>query len=190
MKNSEIAEKLQLLVQVTSEVCLKSSMQNPSIQIEKSDFPHLTPGEWMSLILVSTNQFRIIFKIFFDTESVQREVNNVDLSKATELESQNILRDFMSEYCNITGGYIKTVLDKLGIKSGSSLPVTLLGFDDFFFPFANEQNSFERRWCLRGKEKTFYCSCYIVTTETKNLEKIMDFDLNEIQVVEGDMDLL
>lgn len=190
MKNNELAEKLQLLVQVTSEVCLKSLMQNSEIRAEKSDFPHLTPGEWMSLILVSTNQFRIIFKIFFDTDSVKTEIKNINLSKFSESESQNILKDFMKEYCNMTGGYIKTVLDKLDIKAGSSLPVTILGFDDFFFPFANEQNSFERRWCLKGQERAFYCSCYVVATETKNLDRIMNFDPSEIQIVEGDMDLL
>lgn len=190
MKQQETIEKLHKIVLLASEACLKSVFQNPMTYEKSERFPQRTPGEWMSLVLLSSGQFRIIFKIFFDIESVQKEVTAMGLDHIAEDERTRIVKDLMKEFCNLTAGLLKSTFNKLDIPSGTSLPLTMMGFDDFFFPFPDGKNSYEKTWCLKGLDSRFFCSCYIVALDLKNADRIKDFNLDEVQIVEGDMDLL
>jgi len=46
--------------------------------------------------------------------------------------------DFMKELCNLVSGALKRVFSGAGIQAGISLPLLTRGFDEIFFPMANE----------------------------------------------------
>jgi hypothetical protein len=189
-ENQQIFENLFKVVMTASEARMHSVLHDDKIELVKEKFPNLMPGEWVSLILLSSDQLRIFFKIFFDVQTIQTILEEKKISIFNEVEKENMLKDFMREYCNLVGGYINATLEKLELQMTMSLPLALKGFDDFFFPFADSKNSFEKQWSLKCLDNQFFCTCLVEIFDAKSLENFRNFVPEPLDLKEGDVDFL
>jgi hypothetical protein len=191
MKDNElIFESIAKVVKAASFVRIQSVLQDKDTECINENFPHLMPGEWVSLILLSSNDLRIFFKIFFDLDSLVQVLNEKQEIRSSLKLDENTMKDFMKEYCNLVGGYINGTLEKLEIQTSMSLPLALKGFDDFFFPYPDNIASFEKNWVLRCSGRKFYCSCFVEIIDFRSLDIFKNFTHDEFEIKEGDVDFL
>jgi hypothetical protein len=188
--NELVLDNIVKIVKTAASARMHSVLANEKIETQDEPFPQLMPGEWISLVLLSSNELRIFFKIFFDYETLRCVLKNRDVINTAIDLKDDTLKDFMREYCNLVGGYINAILEKLNIQTSMSLPLTLKGFDDFFFPYAGNKNSLEKNWLLNCNGNKFYCSCFIEILDFKNLNSFKTFVHEEVDLKEGDVDFL
>jgi hypothetical protein len=147
------------MVRATSDLRLHSLLPEYKIACVTENFPRLMPGESLALVLISTQQLQIFFKVFFDLETF-------DKSTTDEANESKLIftKDFMKEYCSLVGLHINNIFINLKIQTSMSLPLVLKGFDDFFFPYPDNINSSEQNWVLNCLGRKLYCSCFVEAT--------------------------
>lgn len=188
--NQLIFENLIKVVMTASNARMHSVLQDDEVEFKNEKFPNIMPGEWVSLILLSSNQLRIFFKVFFNLENLKIILDEKQILKTEMIQNDKVLKDFMREYCNLVGSYINATLEKMELPMTMSLPLALKGFDDFFFPYADSVNSYEKNWILRCLGKNFYCSCFVEVFDVKSLDGIKNYIPEIVEIKAGDVDFL
>jgi len=139
--------------------------------------PEYVYSYWMSLILIVSRSLRLTFKTHYLTTTASFLTHQ--LVKGGELVSQRQAIDFMKEYCNLTAGGIKRVLEFVGYPAGISLPVSCRGFDDIFYPKPSNSLGKEAAWDLIVGDKNVTCSVTVEIFDTTELAKIVDVKLDD-----------
>lgn len=188
--NELIFGNLLKIVKSASFARMQSVLDSEQIESSNEKFPHLMPGEWVSLILLSSNQVRIFFKIFFDFQTLHNILNEKKILQKILRMDESTLTDFMKEYCNLVGGYINAILEQNEIQTSMSLPLALKGFEDFFFPYPDNVGSFESNWVIDCQGQKFYCACLVEIMDFKSLEIFKDFTHELVDLKEGDVHFL
>jgi hypothetical protein len=133
----------------------------------------------MAVILVSGSALRVTFKAHYMTRDAKKFAAEA-FAKASDQVTDAQAADFMKEFCNLTAGGIKLVLEVSKIPVGISLPLTTRGFDEIFDSQVDEPTAFMTRWCLVSAEAKIWCSATIEIYDSARLQaadlKITDTD--------------
>lgn len=144
-------------------------------------------GHWMSVIMLTSGEMRLTFKTHF-MSSDGKILTSKSLRKPVENITQDQILDFFKEYCNMVAGKIKWLIEFNGHASGISLPLSMRGFDEVFFPSPDNRLLFLEQWGLKSELTSFVCS---VAIEVQNPNLWNTLRLNYEQTNEkGDVDFL
>ncbi|MFZ8934241.1 MAG: chemotaxis protein CheX [Bacteriovoracaceae bacterium] len=87
----------------------------------------------MSFILISGESFNIIFRVFFNSSQFGKYVSK-NIGVEEEDVTEELIRDFMNEYCNLVAGSLKSLIsDQLNESLGISIPIVTSGFEYLYF---------------------------------------------------------
>ncbi len=110
-------------------------------------------------ILIGNADLRMIFKIHFDYKNgeqlCRRYLRNDQISERK-------IDDFFLENCNLIAGKTKQFLIDNNLNVGISIPVLTRGFDELFFSFPlNDDSYLEWHWDLKNDDKLIHCSLFV-----------------------------
>ncbi len=132
-------------------------LQNKSIELVEGVKEQLIFGHEMTMIFLSSAPIGVIFKAHFSPVEIAPCVADFTGKKVNGVAYGDTV-DFMKEFCNLTIGNFKIILEQLNVFAGVSLPVNTRGFDEIFFPVANGVNRFQQHWRLRSGSVNVICS--------------------------------
>ena len=184
---SKVEENLSKVIRDASQIRLKAHLKLPEadIQVKEADIGEDIHEIWLSLILVSCIDVRISFKVFFQVSDVKRLIFKSMKSKMADI-SDDLVFDFMNEYCNLTAGLIQQSLSKQDIKAGISLPMVSRGFDDLYFS-SPEGNGKKSSWIINVEGVELTCISEILVM---NDERLSSFEyVSPEEKVQSDKDI-
>jgi CheY-specific phosphatase CheX len=152
---------------------------NVSLTVDEIDFSDEFQSKWLSLILVTGMDIRISFKVFFDISDIKNLLTLTGVNELNNDLSDDLVFDFVNEYCNLTAGKIQQALSEQSVKLGISLPMVSRGFDDVYFT-SHDEGVFKSTWNLTINSVTLTCCAEV---HVLNSQKFSDFKY--IPVVEN-----
>lgn len=112
----------------------------------------------MTHIMVFGPEIEVNFKTHFMLSDVRRMTQRK--TGAAEVSDIQAI-DFMKEFCNVVAGKVKLTLTRGGFSLGQSLPFSILGYNEVFYP-KEDRGSLQTAWRVRGRDGFFNCSATIV----------------------------
>ena len=155
--NAEELDALKAVIREASLSRLRIQSGFEGLQVGPVEGSHRVLGHWMSLILMSSNNLRLVFKAHYMTK-VARQLASKAYGKDFRAVSSRQSSDFMKEYCNMVAGHLKRVFSQGNIAMGVSLPLVTRGFDALFFTHSDEKSVFEDSWTLSDEHGSIACS--------------------------------
>lgn len=152
--------KLKELVQSIAMDRLKVLGRWDALQTEPLPDMTRVHGHWMAMALTAGPQLRVTFKVHFMADQGAKLAQKALGVEWDKIAFRNT-SDFMREYCNMTLGLIKKVLQDHGFRSGISLPFLTRGFDEVFFPESSGVISSRSYWKVQFEEENVVCSAHI-----------------------------
>ena len=138
-------------------------------------------GHWMSLILIAGANLRLTFKVHYTHPVIRKMASGILGASATDAA----VADFMREYCNLTGGAGKTLLEAKQVNMGLSLPLVTRAFDEVFFvPPAALVGSGNVVWKIASPEGEIHC---LLTTTINDLQVVEQVALQPAQAMRVDL---
>lgn len=125
----------------------------------------------MSMILISSPECRITFKIHFSPRSIQNWVASVYKADTKSLSREQMI-DFTKELCNLSAGAIKYEFELRKLNFGISLPLTSRGFDEIFYPLPDGKTTFGDAWKLYSPHGQVTCSIYCELVDSTFLSRL------------------
>lgn len=128
----------------------------------------------MSFILLSGTSFNINYRCFFNPNDFKEDVGkNIGLDK--EEVTEELVQDFMSEYCNLVAGSLKNILStSIGEKMGISIPIVTNGFEYLYFGLKRAGTHY-LFWRFQSENKdALFCV---------ELEELRGFDFNNFKEI-------
>lgn len=120
----------------------------------ESNYHRKVHGNWMSLILISGTSLRITLRVHFNLKDIRSILKQtLDIEDAADRQSL----DFVKEFCNLTAGFIKQVLEDNNLEGGISLPIVTRGFDELFYTPIDQQEISDL-WTISIGGVTLYCT--------------------------------
>lgn len=172
-KNANLnVETLEKYVQEVSLFTLQDYSEISNIALSELTDLLAVQGEWMRLILIAGESFRITFKVQWSQEegspfvatSYNKTADKIELKEAS---------DFFGEFCNQVAGKIKWKLENSGVDVGVTLPLLLKGFDEIYFSNPNGVHTFESRWLLRAPGSRIAISVFFEITDQDIFSQIV-----------------
>ena len=102
---------------------------------------------WMTMILISNAELKLIFKVHFSPGAIGPWAEQKFQVARTSISPRQIT-DFGKEICNVCAGAIKQEFGLHGVDTGTSLPVLCRGFDELFFDPPDGKRIFVDQWRL------------------------------------------
>ncbi len=169
---SDITKNISHIIKDACQLRLRSHVKNDDLvtSIKSTEISKDSLEGWLSLILVSSFDVRISFKIYFEIAAVTQLIENNMKNTISKIDNELIF-DFMNEYCNLTAGMIQQTLSQQSIKVGISLPMTSRSFDDVYFS-SHDHNVNKESWMLTADSIDFYC---LSEVHILNPEAFVDF---------------
>ncbi len=152
-----VVEALKSAVRSLSASRLAAHANDANVRLLEDDSSDLVKAHWMSLILGAGRDMRITFKCHFMSEDGPGFGRG--LAEVSSLTEERIL-DFFKEFCNLTMGGLKILLENNQIQIGTSLPLVTRGFDEVFFPRSSSGSCFEDKWILDNGIARVYCAVH------------------------------
>lgn len=176
-KNSTVIlhNTLRELVRKTSVSRMKALSKRADVEILEIAENRDILAHWMTLIFVAGPSLRITFKTQFSNIMAQCFAEGAFELKKEQIEEYKA-QDFIREYCNLVGGYVKNSLIQQKLVLGISLPLVTRGYDNLFFGALSGFDVYNDRWKLViGGDICIYCSVSIeivddFTLSNENLE--------------------
>lgn len=144
------------------------------VELKETPADELKFSEHMALILLNGPKLRVFFKMHFAIDSVR---NLLKVRFPKEVFSDDRVKDFMKEMCNLVAGKCKTKFGNANLKMGQSLPMGLVGYNEIFFRRDQGKQGFSYRLIL-GEETMFY-SMSVEYLDNEAFELINSVDLLE-----------
>lgn len=152
---------LRELVRCTSASRMKSLSKRPDVEIQEITENRDIFAHWMTLIFIAGPSLRITFKTQFSNVMAQCFAEGAYDLKKEQIENHKS-QDFIREYCNLVGGYVKNSLIQQKLEVGISLPLVTRGYDNLFFGELSGFDVYNDRWKLViGGDVCIYCSVSI-----------------------------
>lgn len=108
-------------------------------------------GTWMTFVLLAGDGMRIIIKFQYDLDQLVQFASFI----SDELDEK--ASAVMKEYSNLASGFVKTLLEEVGVEVGTSLPVSTMAFDEVFQKHLNTEHNFRDVWGLKLKDSVIVC---------------------------------
>lgn len=148
---------------------LKAFSRIENLEIREISGTSPVLGFWMCFIMLLGKPMKIIFKAHFGL----RNGKNL-LRQALGLNPDEILDpqvvDFMKEFCNLTGGAMKSALERQKIETGLSIPLATRGIDEIFDLFLCK-GAVTDRWCIGNSDLFINCSLLTEVYDPSNLDQ-------------------
>jgi hypothetical protein len=162
-------------VRQASEAILKAQSGIVNVKVLPLNRDQLVFGHWVSLVLVTAEPFRFVFKTHFMTEDASILASGAKTDRA-ESHKQHAEQDFIKEYCNVTAGVIKRGFEHQGLTCGISIPLLTRGYIELFFrtlhPSGNSGHEIEDHWTLQHEKASINCSLYFDVTSPSAFLKL------------------
>ena len=142
------------------------------VDVHEVDTSVLKFSEQMALILLNGPKLRMFFKFHFAISEV-KELLLVRFPK--EEFTDDRIKDYMKELCNLVAGKLKTKLGNAELKMGQSLPIGLIGYNEIFFRKESDKYYFGFEVDLSGHK--VLCSISVEYTDDDVLQSIAEADL-------------
>ena len=180
-----IQEKIKELIRQASLEKIQSYAQIPDFQLQEYDVP-LRPGQVLAhrlaLVFISGKPIRITFKVHFnhkDTREIAFRLYGVSsLDRVTE---KHVI-DFIKEYCNLSGGYLKKLFENIRLGLGMSLPLCMRGFDEVYSDYgevAAPLIRFSDIWKLTYHHSSITCTSLVEILDLNALKDVTSIELVE-----------
>ena len=111
---------------------------------------------WCTSILVSGSEFSLKFLVYFRTNKIKKVLSEKIVSRIQKERFSDFVVDFMKEYCNHTGGFIKSELEKFSIASSISIPIRCRALD-MVFSESERLSSIQNFKLEVGPDSGFHC---------------------------------
>ncbi len=160
--SEDSTSQLTALIRDASLTRMQNLSKRNNISICEISEDPLVFAHWMSFILLSGKDLRILFKAHYMSTAAKFYAGKTYASSKERI-SKNRALDFFKEYCNLTAGSIKIALAKCQVKVGISLPILARGFDEIFYP--RPADSLMKYWSLVCEGETIFCSAHIAVLQ-------------------------
>ncbi|MBY0472262.1 hypothetical protein K2X30_13935 [bacterium] len=167
----EDIQKLKRLVRNISKSRLVLHGNRSDVELGEIQGSPWVYAHWMSIILVSGKDVKMIFKAHFMSKDAKL-LASVPYKKASSAIRIEQALDFMREFCNLTAGAIKRSLSDAKVMTGVSLPLVTRGFDEVFFQANQVKNNIFDQWRLHGPDFEIGCTVSIETFEQITLTSL------------------
>lgn len=171
---------------------MKSHSSSSGVEIAEigPNYKRTVHGNWMGLILISGADLRVTFKVHFDIKNVRVIIGNL-LGSEPQTISSGLALDFIKEFCNLTAGYIKQILEEAidPVITGISLPIVTKGFDDLFYK-ESSADEISEIWKIVIDGIVLYCTPHINIFTTDKLSKVSMPQVETATEDDGDIDFL
>jgi CheY-specific phosphatase CheX len=154
-----------------------------NIQIGEISKDPLVFAHWMSFILLSGKDLRILFKAHYMSHSAKFFAEKAFASEKETVTKLRVL-DFFKEFCNLTAGNIKIALASNKVKVGISLPILARGFDEIFYP--RPADSIMKCWSLECEDEIIFCSVHIAILQPISVK----YEATGTSINEGEVEFL
>lgn len=111
----------------------------------------LVYGTWMTFVLLAGDGLRIVIKFQYDLDQLVQFASFI----SDELEEK--ASAVMKEYSNLASGFVKTLLEEVGVEVGTSLPVSTMAFDEVFQKYVDSEHKSRDVWGLKLKDSVIVC---------------------------------
>ena len=138
----------------------------------------------LSLIIISSEGFEVVFKLHFTAESAANFWRARFEAKANPGTKQII--DWLKEFCNLVAGKFKQTFESVGIETNHSIPFYLPGYVDYFF-----KSELSKLVKIQGGDFDFIFSAMVRVEDKEKFAKVNDISNEQIQDVSNsaqDMD--
>ncbi len=135
-------------------------------------------GNWMSIILVTGEAFRVTLKFHFslaDARGLSRKVYGANTSDDVS-NAQAV--DFIKELSNLTAGYVVQVCEGMNIPMGISLPLCTRGFYEVFSDYSETSHPLVRytdTWSLCYLDARVHGTAMVEISDANALEPLLTF---------------
>ena len=188
-------DKLKELVRYASLSRLKTHTDSSEVEIKELD-SGFRPGRILAsnlvFILVSGEAMRLTFKIHFDTRVAKYLAYRIFGGKLPEDISPKQAIDYFKEYGNLVAGNIVTLLGKIDIDLGISLPLSTRGFYEIFSDCSERQHPItcSDLWELKTNGHELYCSALFEILNVRQLADLAAYEVVDEADDDGEMDFL
>lgn len=192
-----IKDKLKKVVRHASISRLKIHADSPEIEIKELD-SGFQPGRILSsnmvFILVSGDAVRLTFKVHFNTRTAKKLAFRIFGGSTPADISERQAIDYFKEYGNLVAGNVVTLLAKIDVELGISLPLCTRGFYEVFSDYTEKQSpviAYSDFWELKVDGHDIFCSAQFEIMDKKALEKLADHEIaEEEEEDDGEIDFL
>lgn len=145
-----VPEEFKLIVKSASQTRFAKHCQREDVQLHDAPADLLpVKAHWMGLILIASSDLRILFKVHYNSDDISKIAKSVIQIPQDSINGRLIaIGDFMKEYCNLMGGFLKISLEASNMSAGVSLPLVTRGFDDLFAAAEANKNLRRDLWKL------------------------------------------
>ncbi len=184
--------KGQHVVRLIKHLSKRSLLDNGKLtELELRDLtPSIRPpvlAHWMCAILLAGPALRLTFRAHFLTEKIRHIVGNA-LQKESRNLGDDLIRDFVREFCNLTTGRLKRSLEKNQMDLGISIPLVVRGFDEVFTPTPDGQKKVVESWILESPKGSLLCSLYFELLDPAGLSFLTDEAVSKMIAAESARD--
>ncbi|TRZ42407.1 hypothetical protein D4S03_12330 [bacterium] len=189
--------KLRELVRYASSSRLKIHTDSSEIEVKDLDV-NCKPGRILAnnmvFILMSGDALRVTFKVHFNIRNAKCLAFRIFGGASPEAISGKQAIDYFKEYGNLVAGSVVTLVEKIDVELGISLPLCTRGFYEVFSDYSEKQHpiiTYCDFWKLEVGEHEIYCSALIEILDKKQLGKLVDYEIaEEADGNDGEMDFL
>lgn len=189
--------KLSELVRHAALSRLKIHTDSSEIAVKELDV-NFRPGRVlannMAFILMSGDALRVTFKVHFNIRNAKCLAFRIFGGVSPENISESQAIDYFKEYSNLVAGSVVTLLEKIDLELGISLPLCTRGFYEVFADYSEKQHpiiTYSDFWKLEEGEHEVFCSALLEILDKNQLEKLVDYEVEEgSDANDGDMDFL
>lgn len=189
--SQSMIESLRKLVRDVSVVQACQYFGDADVRLDESELA-LKPGQVVarhtSMVLITSNELRVVFKVHFNTETIRASRKHV--GRPWDAHDHAAVIDFMKELTNQMGGRLCRVLGAHHITVGMSVPLCTRGTQEIHAEYENKIGPVTRisdLWRLTGPFRTLYCSCFIELAHSLDLS---DIRIEDEDIEEGELDFL
>ena len=184
-------ENLRKLVRDVSLVQARQYFGDDDVALDDREIG-LKPGQVLarhtSMVLITSNDLRIVFKVHFNSDAIRASRRQV--GRAWDPNDHAAVIDFMKELTNQMGGRLCRVLGTHHLSVGMSVPLCTRGTQEIHAEYDNKVGPIVRisdLWRLKGPFHHLYCSCFIELPHSLDLS---DIRIEDEEVEEGELDFL
>lgn len=143
-------------------------------------------GPWTSIILLSGSDLRLTFKVHFSYVQLREIILGGEAERDRNRDRAKIF-DFMKEFCNQYGGAVKRAFGESKVELGISLPMLTRGFDEVFFPRADNKLSFAKFAEIKSSSMDFRTTLFL---ETPRPDLLRSLKVEFSDAEEGEVEFL
>jgi len=146
----------------------------------------------MVFILISGDAVRLTFKVHFNIRTAKSLAFRIFGGQSAADISEKQAIDYFKEYGNLVAGNIVTLLGKINIDLGISLPLSTRGFYEIFSDCSERQHpiTYSDFWELKANGHELYCSALFEILNARQLADLAAYEVVDEADDDGEMDFL